>query len=188
MEYTLRQRDFESNRTLYEGLLQRLRTAGSQAGLESMEIDIVDKALPPASPKLQPQSTDHHHNPDFQYPGWHRGVVPCWRAWTQGCEASLRLKALQSCRRWRLFPRARRSTAEEASNLSTAQRNLSLLTQPKSQFAEAFRSLRTSLLLSHAGSPPKYILFTQRNAILKERRLLRAILLVFWHSRIAESS
>ena len=57
VEYTLRQREFESNRTLYEGLLQRLRTAGIQAGLESLEIDIVDKALPPATPKLQPQST-----------------------------------------------------------------------------------------------------------------------------------
>ena len=35
-----------------------------------------------------------------------------------------------------------------------------MLTQPKSQFAEAFRSLRTSLLLSNVGHPPKYILFT----------------------------
>src|SRR6185369_17029934 len=42
VEYTLRQREFESNRNLYEGLLQRLRTAGVQAGLESLEIDVVD--------------------------------------------------------------------------------------------------------------------------------------------------
>jgi uncharacterized protein involved in exopolysaccharide biosynthesis len=40
VEYTIRQREFESNRNLYEGLLQ-LRTAGVQAGLESLEIDIV---------------------------------------------------------------------------------------------------------------------------------------------------
>jgi uncharacterized protein involved in exopolysaccharide biosynthesis len=57
VEYTLRQREFESNRTLYEGLLQRLRTAGVQAGLESLEIDVVDQAQVPASPKQQPQST-----------------------------------------------------------------------------------------------------------------------------------
>jgi capsular exopolysaccharide synthesis family protein len=49
---------------------------------------------------------------------------------------------------------------EEAANLSTAQRNISVLTQPKSQFAEAFRALRTALLLSTAGEPPKCILFT----------------------------
>jgi polysaccharide biosynthesis transport protein len=59
-----------------------------------------------------------------------------------------------------IVPRARRSSAEEAANLSTAQRNVSVLTQPKSQFAEAIRSLRTSLLLSQAGHPPKTILFT----------------------------
>jgi capsular exopolysaccharide synthesis family protein len=35
-----------------------------------------------------------------------------------------------------------------------------VLTQPKSQSSEAFRSLRTSLLLSTAGHSPKFILFT----------------------------
>jgi capsular exopolysaccharide synthesis family protein len=44
--------------------------------------------------------------------------------------------------------------------MSTAQRNINVLTQPKSQFTEAFRTLRTSLLLSTAGQPPKFILFT----------------------------
>jgi capsular exopolysaccharide synthesis family protein len=44
--------------------------------------------------------------------------------------------------------------------MSVAQKNLSVLTSPKSQFAEALRSLRTSLLLSNTGKPPKYILFT----------------------------
>jgi uncharacterized protein involved in exopolysaccharide biosynthesis len=34
VEYTLRQREFESNRSLYENLLQRLRTADVQAGLD----------------------------------------------------------------------------------------------------------------------------------------------------------
>ncbi len=57
VEYTLRQRDFESNRTLYEGLSQRLRTAGIEAGLESTEIDIIDNAVPPVAPTLQSRST-----------------------------------------------------------------------------------------------------------------------------------
>jgi capsular exopolysaccharide synthesis family protein len=44
--------------------------------------------------------------------------------------------------------------------MSTAQRNINVLTQPKSQFTEAFRALRTSLLLATAGKPPQLILFT----------------------------
>jgi capsular exopolysaccharide synthesis family protein len=59
-----------------------------------------------------------------------------------------------------IVPRARRNPAEQDAAMSTAQRNITVLTQPKSQFTEAFRSLRTSLLLATAGRPPKFILFT----------------------------
>ena len=48
VEYTLRQRTYEANRTLYESLLSRLRVAGVQAGLDSTEIDVVDPAYRPA--------------------------------------------------------------------------------------------------------------------------------------------
>ncbi|MDR3736559.1 MAG: GumC family protein, partial [Acidobacteriaceae bacterium] len=56
IQYQIRQREFESNRTLYEGLLERLRAAGVQAGLESSEIDIVDVAMIPASPAITPRA------------------------------------------------------------------------------------------------------------------------------------
>jgi polysaccharide biosynthesis transport protein len=59
-----------------------------------------------------------------------------------------------------IIPRARRSSVDHAGTLTTAQRNIGILTQPKSQFAEAFRSLRTSLLLSTAGHAPKFIVLT----------------------------
>src|SRR5260370_16509390 len=54
-----------------------------------------------------------------------------------------------------IIPRARRSSADQAGTLTTAQRNIGILTQPESQFAETFRSLRTSLLFSNARPPPK---------------------------------
>jgi capsular exopolysaccharide synthesis family protein len=59
-----------------------------------------------------------------------------------------------------IIPRSRRSSADQAGTLTTAQRNVGILTQPKSQFSEAFRSLRTSLLLSTTGHPPKIIVLT----------------------------
>ena len=55
VEYTLRSREFEANRNLYDSLQQRLRTASVQSGLESLDIEIVDRALPPANPQLRPQ-------------------------------------------------------------------------------------------------------------------------------------
>jgi len=159
VEYTLRQREFESNRTLYEGLLQRLRTAGVQAGLESLEIDVVDYALPPASPVLKPQSTVILTALVFGVLG---GIVISFlmEALDTGLRSIAEIESITELPSLAIIPRGRRSSADQAASLTTAQRNISVLTQPKSQFAEAFRSLRTSLLLSTAGRPPKFILST----------------------------
>jgi polysaccharide biosynthesis transport protein len=59
-----------------------------------------------------------------------------------------------------IVPRIERSSADQNKRFTTAQRNLAVLTSPSSQFAKSLRSLRTSLLLSTTGKPPKYILFT----------------------------
>jgi succinoglycan biosynthesis transport protein ExoP len=59
-----------------------------------------------------------------------------------------------------LIPRTRRTGQEAGAGTSAAFRNINVLGQPKSQFAESFRSLQTSLLLSTAGRPPQFILFT----------------------------
>lgn len=159
VEYTLRQREFESNRALYEGLTQRLRTAGVQAGLESLEIDVVDPAQIPAYPKQAPQSTIIITTVVFSLLG---GIVVAFlmESLDTGLRSIAEIESITELPSLAIVPRARRSSVEEAAHLSTAQRNISVLTQPKSQFAEAFRSLRTSLLLSTAGHPPKFILFT----------------------------
>jgi succinoglycan biosynthesis transport protein ExoP len=159
VEYTLRQREFESNRTLYEGLLQRLRTAGVQAGLESLEIDVVDQALPQASPVLKPQSTVILTALVFGLLG---GIVMAFlrESMDTGLRSVAEIEGITELPSLAIIPQGRRSSVDQAANLTTAQRNISVLTQPKSQFAEAFRSLRTSLLLSTTGHPPKFILFT----------------------------
>jgi capsular exopolysaccharide synthesis family protein len=60
-----------------------------------------------------------------------------------------------------IVPRAKRATPEQLSTMTTVERNINVLTQPKSQFTEAFRSLRTALLLSSTtGREPKYLLCT----------------------------
>jgi succinoglycan biosynthesis transport protein ExoP len=158
VEYTLRQREFESNRNLYEGLLQRLRTAGVQAGLESLEIDVVDPAMVPAAPVLKPQSTIILTMLFF---GLLAGVILAFllESLDTGLRSVAEIEGITELPSLAIIPRARRA-AGDLSTLTTAERNISSLSQPKSQFAEAFRSLRTALLLSTAGHPPKFILFT----------------------------
>ncbi|WP_263365749.1 GumC family protein [Edaphobacter bradus] len=159
VEYTLRQREFESNRTLYEGLLQRLRTAGVQAGLESLEIDVVDQAMVPSDPILKPKSRIVVTMTIFGLLG---GIVVAFllESLDTGLRHVAEIESLTELPSLAIIPRSRRSATDGDATWSTAQRNITVLTQPKSQFAEAFRSLRTALLLSTAGHPPKFILFT----------------------------
>jgi capsular exopolysaccharide synthesis family protein len=50
IQYNMLKRDYESNRQLYDGLLQKLKEAGVTATLKSSNIRIVDSARPPQKP------------------------------------------------------------------------------------------------------------------------------------------
>lgn len=157
VEYTLRQREFESNRTLYEGLLQRLRTAGVEAGLESLEIDIVDPAVPAAAPTLKPKTTIVLTSLVI---GAILGIILAFLL--ESLDTSIKsisdIESVTQLPSLAIVPRVKRTDITEG--MSVAQKSLGSLTSPKSQFSEALRSLRTSLLLSTTGKPPKFILFT----------------------------
>jgi capsular exopolysaccharide synthesis family protein len=159
VQYTILQRTFESNRTLYEELMQRLRTAGIQAGLESLEIDIVDRATPPATPTTTPRSTLVL---TWTTIGLVAGVLLAFllESLDTGLRSIAEIESVTELPSLAIIPRAKRSTPEQVAAMSTVERNVSVLTQPKSQFTEAFRSLRTALLLSTVGREPRYILFT----------------------------
>lgn len=158
LEYTLREREFESNRTLYDGLKQRLRTAGVEAGLESTEIEPIDTAYAALGPTLKPRTNifviDTFVMLIF-------GIILAFvlESLDTGLRSVAEIESVSGLPSLALIPRARRNVSDEAT-LSTAMRNLGTLSSPKSQFSEAFRALRTSLLLSVAGGEPKVILLT----------------------------
>jgi succinoglycan biosynthesis transport protein ExoP len=157
--YTLAQRDFDSNRTLYESLTQRLRTAGIQAGLESTEIDIVDSAVAAVNPSLRPASTILIIDTTVALV---IGLVIAFIL--DGLDTGLRnvaeIEAISGLPSLALIPRIRREGAAAGPGISTVLRNVRVLSSPKSEFAEAIRALRTSLLLSVAGREPRVILLT----------------------------
>jgi len=159
VQYTILQRTFESNRTLYEELMQRLRTAGIQAGLESLEIDVVDQAVTPATPTTTPRSTLVL---TWTAVGLVAGILLAFllESLDTGLRSIAEIESITELPSLAIVPRAKRSAPEQVSAMSTVERNVSVLTQPKSQFTEAFRSLRTALLLSTVGREPRFILFT----------------------------
>lgn len=159
VRFTLLQREYEQNRTLYDGLKQRLETAKIESGLGATEVDQVDKALPPVSPTITSTTRLVLTNGLFFLIG---GVVIAFAI--DSLDTSLHnvqeIEAVMEMPSLAVIPRARRPVAEQAATMSIVQRNIAILNQPKSQFTEALRSLRTSLLLSTAGHPPKFMLFT----------------------------
>lgn len=160
VQYAILQRRFESSRDLYEGLTKRLREASIQAGLQSSEIDIVDPALIPIEPSGPRRSMIVVISMVFGIIG---GVGMAFLL--ESLDTSLRsiaeIEGVMELPSLAVIPRARRNIAQKSGEVVPAlMRNIDVISQPKSQFSEAFRSLRTSLLLSTVGSPPRIILVT----------------------------
>ena len=52
IQFNILQRDVDTNRTLYEGLLQRYKEVGIAGGVGTNNVSIVDRALPPLKPAV----------------------------------------------------------------------------------------------------------------------------------------
>jgi len=163
IEYSLLKRDLETNRTLYEGLLEKLKEAGVAAGLRSNNFRIVDAARKPTAP-TEPNIP---RNLTFALAlGLSAGiglafVLEALDNTVRTPEQAQAISALPSLGMIPLgsllgevgAPRLTVANSKEAVELVTQAR-------PQSQMAESYRALRTSLLLTSLGTPPKVILVT----------------------------
>ncbi len=165
IEYSLLKRDVDANRTLSEGLLERLKEAGVTAGLRSNNFRIVDTARVPTAPS----GPNLMRNLAFAFPlGLSIGVglaflLESMDNTVRTPEQAQTISALPSLG---MIPLGSRSTRElsgrEKLALASSREAVELVTKsrPRSQMAESYRALRTSLLLTFAGGPPKIILIT----------------------------
>ncbi len=166
IEYNLLRRDAESNRQLYEGLLQKLKEAGIAAGLNSSNVRIVDVArvpLRPAHPNL-PRNLE----------------LALLLGLTGGVALAFALEALDNTVRTpeqaemiaalpslgmiplssRLHMKPRYLRKPPPAEGDGDRIELAALSRPASEITESYRALRTSILLSQLGAPPKVILVT----------------------------
>jgi succinoglycan biosynthesis transport protein ExoP len=165
IEYNLLKRDAETYRTLYEGLLQKLKEAGVSAGLKSNNFRIVDSARPPTGP-IEPNIP---RNLLFAFVlGSATGVGLAFLL--EGLDNTIRTteqaQMVSGLASLGMIPLGSKS-AREGPNpkrlvIASSKEAVELVTQvrPQSQMAESYRALRTSLLLSNLGSPPKVIMVT----------------------------
>ena len=165
IEYSMLKRDVDSSRQIYEGLLEKMKEAGVSAGLRSNNFRILDMARVPTGPS----EPNIPRNMAFSFA----------LALISGIGLAFLLESLDNTVRTTeqaqqisqlpslgLIPMGTRSDEGKGSGrrlaLMSSKEAVELITQvrPQSQMAEAYRALRTSLLLSSLGAPPKVILVT----------------------------
>src|SRR5262249_6040908 len=166
IEYTVLKRDAETNRQLYQDLLQRLKEAGVSAGLRSSNIRVVDIARIPTQP-ISPNVRRSLVLGFLLGLGFAFGLALALESFDNTVRSIEEISTVSTLPALGTIPlqlsnsepigkRALTISADEKS------RTLALVTyeRPKSEAAEAYRALRTSILLSSFGAPPNVILVT----------------------------
>jgi polysaccharide biosynthesis transport protein len=164
IEYTALKRDADSNRQLYESLLQRLKEASVTAGLRSSNIRVVDVAQVPIVPSKP-------NVPGNIALGFLLGIVGGFALALvqENLDTTVlnleELSAITSLPALGTIPmqvagnNRRRLGSGAANEVPEVSVPITYL-RPKSEVAESYRALRTSILLSSFGAPPKVILIT----------------------------
>jgi succinoglycan biosynthesis transport protein ExoP len=183
VQYSILKRDAESNKTLYDGMLQKLKEAGITAGLRSSNIRVVDPALIPTGPS-RPNRTRNVMLSVLV--GLIGGIgLALLREYLDNTvktpddvETLARLPSLA------VVPALSNSSGKrngrfakllKAPVIAGKEGRAELISHnmPQSQMSEAFRALRTSLLLSQADHPPQVILMT--SALPREGKTTAAV-------------
>ena len=167
IEYSVLKRDADSNRQLYQDLLQRLKEAGVSAGLRSSNIRVVDVARTPTNP-IKPNVPRNIElglilglacgiGLAFTLESLDTSIRTMEEVSAISTLPALGTIPLQFASNGSLRKRLKPVSVETDQSESPA---LVTYARPRSEAAEAYRSLRTSILLSSFGAPPKVILVT----------------------------
>ena len=164
VDYNILKRDYETNRKLYEELLEKLKQAGVSAGLKSSNIRVVDAARVPDSPA----SPNIPRNIELSLLlGTLGGIGLAFvlEALDTTVRTPEQVEIVSGLPSLGIIPLSMRLNGASrpflAASLGSSSMELITHKRPQSQIAESFRSLRTSILLSGSfDSRPKVVLIT----------------------------
>lgn len=179
VQYNILKREVDTNKQLYDGLLQRLKEAGVSAGLKATNIRIVDSAEPPAKP-VKPNTPLNLAVAMFL--GLGLGI--CAALFQERMDDTLKgdddIERLLGLRSLAMIPIVPPSNGDQHGihrflpgdkvlllkghgadkNSRVSWHRIDRDRAPHAPLVEAFRSLRTSVLLSTPDRPPSSLLVT----------------------------
>ncbi|PYV13174.1 MAG: hypothetical protein DMG21_21675, partial [Acidobacteria bacterium] len=170
IQHNLLKREFESNQQLYDNLLQHLKDANVSAGLRATNIRIIDEAAIPSFP-VRPNRL---HNIEFALAaGLILGIALAFarEALDNSIKNAQEIEKLTNIPTLSIVPLNHSSVLGRSGLFHSKRKNgvngdegyaveLAVLKKPGAAISEAFRTLRTSILLSTAERPPQVLLVT----------------------------
>jgi capsular exopolysaccharide synthesis family protein len=168
IQYNIFKREVDTNKELYDGLLQSVKETGVSAGLESSNIQVLDRAVVPQYASMPKKGLNILLSIVV---GLFMGVgLAFFREYFDNTvndpEEITKLVNLPTLG---LIPSLQstlvRGRRDKSKELQPAIDDLYLISQShtRSSISEACRTFRTSLLFSTPGHPPKTILITSNN-------------------------
>ncbi len=193
VEYNILKREAEANKALYEGLMTKMKETAISGALHSSNIRIVDPAMVPTTP-ARPAKTK---NIILSFlVGLVGGIgLALLREYLDNTvktpddiETLARLPSLAVVPQFVGANGHRRRGMLPAFSANGHEKRIELVAQhlPKSQMSEAFRALRTSILLSQAEHPPQVILVT--SALPREGKTTAAANLAVTLAQLGDST
>lgn len=180
VQYSILKREVDTNKQLYDDLLQRLKEAGVSAGVKASNIRVVDSAVPPSHP-FKPRvalNLSLALAVGFVFGvvlGLFREHLDNTLKTPDDVEQFLRVPALALIPSRLSLERRRNGHRNPLTALAAAGTNgkngalhatngsqwfrIDAEMEPHAALSEAFRGLRTSVLLSTAGRPPRSLVF-----------------------------
>jgi len=171
VEYAILAREVDTNRQLYESVLQRMKEMAVAAELHVSNVSVIDQAKPPIEASWPQKGLWLFWSACIGLVGgvglaFFREYLDNTLKTPEEVVSYLRLPSLgvvpdfSSLDRRSYAPRGLPYTSFETPTIPSSGQELVLSHHPFSVVAEAYRTFRTAVLLSRAEEPPKTILFT----------------------------
>jgi polysaccharide biosynthesis transport protein len=183
VQYSILTREADANKQLYDGMLQKLKEAGINAGLHSSNIRVVDPALIPTTPS-RPNKTRNIMLSVLVGLSGGIGLALLREYLDNTVKTPDDVETLSRLPSLAVVPALSSSSGKRNGRFSKLLKSPVIASKegraelishemPQSQMSEAFRALRTSLLLSQADHPPQVILMT--SALPREGKTTAAV-------------
>jgi exopolysaccharide transport family protein len=162
IQYNILKREADTNKELYKGLLQRMKEAGVSAGIMASNIQVVDQAELPARP----------YKPNKQLNLLLAAVVGLFLGvglafFLEYLDNTVKtpedVEQLIQLPSFGMVPEISYERRRRVESGTSYPVELITFGHPKSMLSEAYRNIRTSILLSFSERPPKRIAISSPN-------------------------